>query len=356
MQKKKWLPAALHIMAWTLFLAIPQFMRPDPRPRHHPGPPTSPHDAPYMPQHHSDGFWLYFSILQNILLIPLFYLNTQYIFPKLLPRKKYGMLVLVQMGLALVQFGYNKLLRWLFFPQMHMGPGGSISVFVYLVVLSVAYGYYLSREAARIEKTQNETLKAELQFLRWQVSPHFLFNALNNMVALARKRSELLEPMLIDLSGIMRYMLYETDEAKVSLKKEAHYLQSYVSLQGMRYDNIKIDVDINIPDDVDHHIEPMLLIPFVENAFKHGVDLIDRPEISISLSVENDELHFTVANKIAATQTQKRDDAHGIGLANVRKRLSLLYAGRHTLQMEINEKVTVSLKIKLHHVTMYSHR
>ena len=347
MKKKKWLAAALHIIAWTLFFAIPQFMRPDPRPRGH---------MPQMPHHPTDGFWLYFSILQNILLVPLFYLNTQYILPKLLPRKRYGTLALVQLGLALVQFAYSKLLHSLFFPAMHMGPGGSMSVFVYLVVFLVAYGYYLSREAARIEKTQNETLKAELQFLRWQVSPHFLFNALNNMVALARKRSELLEPMLIDLSGIMRYMLYETDEAKVSLRKEAHYLQSYVSLQSMRYDNINIDMDLNIPEDVEHHIEPMLLIPFVENAFKHGVDMIAEPEISISLTVVDDELCFTVVNKHSSSLLEKRDDAHGIGLANVRKRLALLYDGRHTLQMMINDKVTVSLKIKLNNATMYSHR
>lgn len=342
MQKKKWLPVVLHIMAWTLFFAIPQFMRPEPRMHNH---------MPPVASMHSVGFWLYMSILQNLLLIPFFYFNTQYIFPKLLPAKKFWLLLLVQVLLVVAQYGYGELLHSIFFSQMHGGPGSGLSIFIHLVVLSVAYGYYLSREAARVEKMQkereNESLKAELQFLRWQVSPHFLFNALNNMVALARKQSDLLEPMIINMSGIMRYMLYETDEAQVSLRKEAEYLESYISLQSMRYDNVKINVTIDIPETSVQTIEPMLLIPFVENAFKHGIDFVTDPAIDINLSITDDKLLFSVSNKFTTGNPQMHDDAHGIGMVNVRKRLTLLYEGRHTLDIQLNDRFTVSLNLLL---------
>lgn len=342
MHKKKWLTVMLHITAWALFFAIPHFMRPEPR-MHNPMPPVA--------RIHTDGFWLYFSILQNVLLIPFFYINTQYIFPRLLPAKKLGLLLFVQLLLMGAQYWYGKLLHSICFPDMPDGPGSGMPVIIYFVVMSVAYGFYLSGEAMRVEKLQkereNESLKAELQFLRWQMGPHFLFNALNNMVALARKKSDLLEPMLINMSGIMRYMLYETDEAQVSLKMETQYLQSYISLQSMRYDNVKINVEIAIPDSSAHTIEPMLLIPFVENAFKHGIDLVPNPDINIKLSIADDRLFFSVSNKYVSRQPQLFDDAHGIGMVNVRKRLSLLYEGRHSLDTQLNDRFTVSLNLQL---------
>src|SRR4029078_9561482 len=138
------------------------------------------------------------------------------------------------------------------------------------------YNERISREK------ETENLKTELSFLRSQVSPHFMFNIMNNMVALARKRSELLEPSLIKLSALLRYMLYETEE-KVPLQKEVEYLQSYIDLQKQRFGKgVAIHTCLQQVDDT-YQIEPMLLIPFVENAFKHGTGLIDKAEIDVEL-------------------------------------------------------------------------
>src|SRR5262249_40157374 len=150
-----------------------------------------------------------------------------------------------------------------------------------------------------------------------QVNPHFMFNVLNNMVALARKKSDLLEPSLIKLSSLLRYMLYETDEQKVPLEKEVEYLRSYIDLQQQRFGSlVKINVDVHAPDK-HYEIEPMLLIPFVENAFKHGTGIIDSPQIDIELSAENDTLKFLVSNKYNEGVEETKDNSSGIGLSNV---------------------------------------
>ncbi len=335
----------MHVTAWVIFFIIPGIMNSEPNPR--PGM----HFPPPAPAFHSDGFWLAFSTLKNLLLIPLFYLNTLYLLPKLLPKQRYGLLVLVEVTLALLQYGYTRLASEIVFPGTHGGPVRYYGVLAYLIVLSITFGLYYFKEAARTERLRKEretaSLETELQFLRWQISPHFLFNALNNMVSLARKKSDILEPMLINLSGLMRYMLYETAGTRVSLKKEAQYLESYISLQSIRFDGVELDVRMDVPDTSECYVEPMLLIPFVENAFKHGIDGITSPVIRIRLSVQDSELLFLVSNRCAPAPAAAHDDAHGLGLANVAKRLDLLYEGRHTLAIEQDDWFTVSLKIAL---------
>lgn len=200
-----------------------------------------------------------------------------------------------------------------------------------------------------IKEKETENLKTELSFLRSQVSPHFMFNVLNNMVALARKRSDELEPSLIKLSSLMRYMLYETDEDKVALEKEIDYLQSYIDLQQQRFGkHVKVNVLFQ-KDDINYSIEPMLLIPFVENAFKHGTGLIEDAQIDIDLSVKNGLLQFFVRNKYNGTTGEVKDKTSGIGLNNVQRRLNLLYNDHHNVL--INKKddwFTVSLQLNLH--------
>ena len=144
---------------------------------------------------------------------------------------------------------------------------------------------------------ETENLKTELSFLRSQVSPHFMFNVLNNMVALARKQSDALEPSLIKLSSLLRYMLYETDEEKVLVEREIEYLNNYIDLQKQRFGkNIRITTSFD-EREKGYTIEPMLLIPFVENAFKHGTGIITDACIDIHLLVHNGKLVFTVRNR-----------------------------------------------------------
>ncbi len=226
------------------------------------------------------------------------------------------------------------------------------STFIFIFILACSIAYKTIRDkiiSDQLEKEkENENLKTELSLLRSQVSPHFMFNVLNNMVALARKKSDQLEPSLIKLSSLMRYMLYETDEEKVSLEKEKEYLQSYIDLQQQRYGK-KVTINVNMhPTDKMYHIEPMLLIPFVENAFKHGTGYLNNPQIDIDLKAENNMLYFNVSNKYDAASHEIKDKASGIGLANVHRRLQLLHPSQHELFIsKENNLFKVSLKINI---------
>jgi LytS/YehU family sensor histidine kinase len=224
--------------------------------------------------------------------------------------------------------------------------------FIFLLILACSIAYKTIRDKVIADnlakEKENEYLKTELSLLRSQVSPHFMFNVLNNMVALARKQSDLLEPSLIKLSSLMRYMLYETDEEKVSLEKETEYLQSYIDLQRQRFSK-KVIINVNMQTtDRLYDIEPMLLIPFVENAFKHGTGMIEHAQIDIDLKAVNNKLQFTVSNNYDPSSVEVKDKASGIGLTNVQRRLDLLYPNHHTLQItRENEKFIVSLQIDL---------
>jgi two-component system, LytTR family, sensor kinase len=147
----------------------------------------------------------------------------------------------------------------------------------------------------------------------------------------------------------MRYMLYEADEQKVRLEKEIEYLQSYIDLQQQRFGK-KVAVNVLLNDtDKNYEIEPMLLIPFVENAFKHGTGLIDNPQIDIVLKARNNKLEFNVRNKYRDAPDEIKDKTSGIGLTNVKRRLNLLYGKNHSLDINKNgEWFTSSLQLNLH--------
>ncbi|HTF21634.1 MAG TPA: histidine kinase [Chryseolinea sp.] len=216
--------------------------------------------------------------------------------------------------------------------------------FPILFFLFISTVYRLVLDKIRSEKTQ---LATELKFLRSQVSPHFLFNVLNNLVSMARHKSDLLEPSLIKLSGLMRYMLYETNESRVSIAKEIDYIKSYIELTKMRFEE---DVDIRTTiqgEDNGYAIEPMLLIPLVENAFKHGVTAGSNPFVSIDLRITDHVLSLSVKNSRAENGSSK-DSNSGIGLNNLAARLKLLYPHRHNLAIEESTDVFhANLTIKL---------
>ena len=146
----------------------------------------------------------------------------------------------------------------------------------------------------------------------------------------------------------MRYMLYDTGEEKVSLENETEYLNSYIDLQKQRFGK-KVALHVNmLPADKPYDIEPMLLIPFVENAFKHGTGLIEDAQINITLKAEKNDLCFTVTNKFNEQSAEVKDKASGIGLANVRRRLQLLYPGKHELTItKDNDYFAARLTINL---------
>lgn len=219
------------------------------------------------------------------------------------------------------------------------------------ILLSIGYRIIIDNRAKQqlLKERETQHLKSELTFLRSQISPHFMFNVLNNLVALARKKSDSLEPAIVSLSQLMRYMLYESDDAKVLLGKEVEYIKSFISLQMLRFrDTVK--TNLNVEGDIDFYaIEPMLLIPFVENAFKHGTGTLETAVINISLSVDEATrlMHFSVTNDVGPADDSK-DSSSGIGIANVRRRLAILYPDKHELTISNTpDQFTVDLTIYL---------
>ena len=175
-----------------------------------------------------------------------------------------------------------------------------------------------------------------------------MFNTLNSMVSLARKKSDKLEPALLKMSDLMHYMLYDADEEKVSLLKELEYIHSYIELQTLRFGStLKILLLVQQPDK-EYYIEPMLLIPLIENAFKHGIEVITDPEINIQFKAYEKNLSLLVSNRISRTATGTADKTKGIGLANLKRRLNIMYPSRYQLSAQRNgEWFHASLKIHL---------
>ncbi|SHM22662.1 sensor histidine kinase [Chitinophaga sp. CF418] len=176
-----------------------------------------------------------------------------------------------------------------------------------------------------------------LDFLRWQINPHFLFNALNTLygTALMEKASSTSEGIQ-KLGDMMRFMLHDNLLERISLTKEIAYLENYIALQRLRAQGAPdIQIEVNINDaHCDHEIAPMLLIPFLENAFKHGISLRSKSRITISLSCTPDKIYFDVYNTVHAHRAvEVEKDSMGIGLVNVRQRLALLYPDKHELNI-----------------------
>lgn len=343
--KKGWI-ILLHVAAWVLLFSLPYLLRPSYDANDH-----KPHPVPV-----NATINFITARVNDLMLIGFFYLNAGVLIVQLLYKKKY---LWYTMAIAFcftvfsfLSFTMLKTFTYTdsFFTYRKHLP---FCVFLFLFILACSIAYKTIKDKMVADNLardmQHENLKTELSLLRSQVSPHFMFNVLNNMVALARKQSDLLEPSLIKLSSLMRYMLYETGEQKVSLEKETEYLQSYIDLQQQRFGK-KLAVNLNvIAADREYEIEPMLLIPFVENAFKHGTGMIDHPQIDISLLAFNNVLQFSVKNKYDAASQEIKDDASGIGLANVQRRLELLYSShKHELVISRdNNTFSVSLQIHL---------
>jgi len=296
------------------------------------------------------GSWF---IITNLYNVGLFYLNAFLLYPKLLNKKKWWLYIFSIAAVLIISYYLKLWLTTSFYPDVVLDSWGNRILFfppVPFIVAGIIYRLIINKIA--YDKKQKEIVAEQfsikLKFLRSQISPHFIFNVLTNLVSLARKQSRQLEPALIMLSDLMRYMLYESDEKKVSIARELDYLKSYISLQQIRFgDDVKIDVAIDLPERVlQANIEPMLLIPFVENAFKHGTGAND-PFISITISSNKSELILDVKNKFVEDDKNK-DENSGIGLENVRSRLVLLYEGRHQLKLDReNDIFHVQLTLQL---------
>lgn len=336
---RRWIAIFLHVALWALFIFYPYILKY-----------TFGAARPADPGR-TIKYELH-NLINIITWISLFYGNAYALMPKYFNKTKYGRYGIV----LLVVLTIMCIVNWVSFNIIINNSNfkfiGLILFYLvptlFILLWSIAYRLLLDRlrEDRVAGEQRNENLKTELSFLRSQVSPHFMFNVMNNMVALARKKSDLLEPSLIKLSSLLRYMLYETDDEKVFLQKEIEYLESYIDLQKQRFaDNARINVSLNADGQLQIH--PMLLIPFVENAFKHGTGMFI-PEIDVKLKTDQQYLYFEVSNLYTEGTEEVKDKASGIGLANVQRRLNLIYGTRHKLDIHKDGKrFSVKLEIEL---------
>ncbi|SEV87593.1 Histidine kinase [Chitinophaga sp. YR573] len=311
----------IHVSIWSILLLLPYIVSNDYKIGPIPG--------------------LFFTI-SGLIHMGIFYSNAFFFYPRLINRWWLYIPTAILLLITSFWLKYHILAYW--FPDVLKDVTAYKFIFapsVGIFVISIIYRRVVNK--IRYEKAQEqrrtEQLSTELKFLRSQISPHFLFNVLTNLVSLARKKSDQLESSLIMLSDLMRYMLYDTQGKKVPLTKEIEYLQSYIELQKLRFGSeIVINTVIELEEEA---IEPMLLIPFVENAFKHGV-----AQINIQLSVKNGQLTFNVTNRF--DRENEKDENSGIGLTNVKSRLELLYKDKHTLLIREDDNlfhVTLTLML-----------
>lgn len=212
--------------------------------------------------------------------------------------------------------------------------------------IRVAIQWYNTEK--RNEKLEIKRLNVELDLLKAQINPHFLFNTLNTVYALAHRQSPQTEAVILKLSEILRYVIYESSAQKVLLRKELSYIENYFELQKYRLDK-NYNTDYSCEGDVHGlWIEPMLLIPFIENAFKHSTGYSEEAFIIVKIITKANELSLLVGNTF--NHDIKTESHTGIGLENVKKRLELGYSGRYELTLsEENNIYTINLKILLHH-------
>jgi len=203
------------------------------------------------------------------------------------------------------------------------------------IVTSIRLFKFWLRNQRSTQNLKEEKLEAELKFLKSQIHPHFLFNTLNNLYALTLDKSDQAPEVVMKLSSLLDYMLYEANDPKVSLEKEVKLIEDFLALESIRYGN-SLEIDFNLRGSTSgYYIAPMLLLPFVENSFKHGLSKqSSKPWIKIDMLMERGLLHFKVNNSQGRIKKDSKESyTEGIGLANVRRRLELIYQKNYSLKI-----------------------
>lgn len=308
-------------------------------------------------------FW---DSLSNTLIMLFFfmaivYFNIYYLIPSFLGRKSLGIYLVLFIISCLILTPFRTLVFYIKFsgrPALQEEVlNDQLDTFLSLFIIGavstlakIASDWLKSQRKMRELKT--ETMQSELKFLRSQVNPHFLFNTLNSLYALTLKKSDKAPEIVIKLSEIMRYMLYECNERIVPLSKEIKYMQSYIELEKLRHGK-EADIYFECEGEVENqHIAPLLFIPFFENSFKHGIsNQLKEGFVHIDMKVEKEKVILDVVNSKAMTKEgneNNKDIIGGIGLENVKRRLHLLYPDQHTLEIkDKGEQYQVHLEIKL---------
>ncbi|MEI9943715.1 MAG: histidine kinase [Chitinophagaceae bacterium] len=229
------------------------------------------------------------------------------------------------------------------------GLRGGITIGGIAAAIKLMKYWYLKEQ--RNLQLQKENAESQLQLLKAQVHPHFLFNTLNNIYSYTQNNSPIAGQMVTGLSDLLRSILYECNQRVIPLSKELKMIQDYINLEQIRYGD-KLDLHVDIPAETnDLYIAPLLLLPLVENSFKHGAsNMLDQPWISLRIAIDNKQMHMKLVNgKIK--EPEQKTSASGIGINNVKKRLELVYPEKNQLLITNDDEVfIVSLKIQLEQI------
>ncbi|WP_297334413.1 histidine kinase [Flavobacterium sp.] len=323
----------LHIIGSLLFLSIPILSSPD----------------------LDKGFGMFkivpfiFSLSSYIMLLGFFYLNYLYLIPKFYYHKQYtlmGLCVLVCFFVIVIlpSVFIDRYIQQMYEhdqdislphepPTFIFWPGGTFFLFALVFVFS-----FMLRLRQTLFNVQNEKQKAELAYLKAQINPHFLFNTLNSVYALSLEKSDATPDAIVKLSAMMRYVVTESSREFVPMQKELDYINNYIKLQKLRIDeNTQLEYSIN-GDASGKQIAPLLLIPFIENAFKHGINPEEVSNISIKIDITENSLQLIITNDKVKAEISE-DEKTGMGVANVKQRLQHLYPKKYKLHIFENDTV-----------------
>jgi sensor histidine kinase YesM len=344
----------LHVVAWIIILIIPQ----------------------YIAHTYGDGNVkaLYRAYFYIVIYGVIFYLNYLVLVPRLFLLEKKGWYFLAAASTIIVlYFTFNIINNQYFEDKEHDRQIEEIMkklsttqnvpkppikqfqvigfVFSSILLTGFALGLSVTDKLAQNEKQrkelEKEKLHSELAFLKNQVSPHFFFNTLNNIYSLIGIDGPTAQESVLKLSKLMRYLLYESERGETMMSNEISFMHNYIDLMKLRL-SPRVGLEIGFPERFsDFSIPPLLFIPFIENAFKHGINSREKSFIKIAMELGNDEIRFVTENSIGKS-SQTGDLQHsGIGLENVKKRLGLLFPGKHQLTIDRTETVfKVELQIQ----------
>ncbi|MBI9067488.1 MAG: histidine kinase [Salinivirgaceae bacterium] len=299
------------------------------------------------------------SLVNLVVAMTTVYAFNYYLIPKYLLKRKHkkfiafsiiAIILSIYLQLLLTVFLIIKLLlteRTLFPKMIDVVMLFFNLFFIVFIAISVKFYKRWSEKENEEQRVQKEKVEVELQMLKTQINPHFLFNTLNSIYVLAMKKSALTADTVLKLSDILDYILYKINTPKISLSNEIEIIKNYIELEKIRYtDRVVIDFNINVKSK-NIQIPPMLIIPFIENAFKHGVaKSLEKSWIKIDIAEKEKVLNIDVSNSKKNTSTPEKSG--GIGLANVKKRLDIFYHESYSLdKQETNNRFDIKLALPI---------
>jgi two-component system, LytTR family, sensor kinase len=351
--RNKLLPLVMHISAWMILIILPQIII-----------------NRYWGNNNYIAWGFYFNAsIYGII----FYLNYLWLVPKFYLQNKRSYYFLFAVA-AIVGFYFvftlineniihnperdraiAEAMKRLAKRNVARPPFRQLQVYYFALIAVIITGFSIglrvieqhSASEKRQKELEKEKLNSELAFLKNQVSPHFFFNTLNNIYALIEVNSNDAQEAVLKLSKLMRYLLYESEQSETALDNEINFMNHYIDLMKLRLSS-KVKLQIELPSqNTNKKVPPLLFIPFVENAFKHGISYREKSFIHVSLEIEDKKITFMCKNSLGKPSEEKPKENHsGIGLENVKKRLNLLFPEKHKLNIsQTNNEYSVHLEI-----------